>query len=172
MVSGGQGWQWTEVSRQNFLSSTRPSANISASNALLEGESESYVTCMFPFMYIEQRLTISLDNTTARICRYLLHLTNICQHIFLLQLTLCNLDLGFTFGSYYITIFLSSNDYTTSVCRPNRAILELLVLTNDVNANWPLICLKRRRQAFVHLDWINVKKVIREAIPKEKCSFF
>ena len=103
VVSGGQGWQWTEVSRQNFLSSTRPSANILASNALLEGESESFVTCMFPVMYIEQRLTISLDNTAAR---NLLHLTNICQHIFLLQLTLCNLDLGFTYRAYYVTIFM------------------------------------------------------------------
>ena len=108
-------------------------------------------------MYIQQRLTISLENTAAR---NLAHLTNICQRIFLLQLTLYNLDLGFTYGSYYVTIFMSSNDYTTSVCRLNRAILELLVLTNDVNANWPLICLKRRRQAFVHLGWIMVKKVI------------
>ena len=81
---------------------------------------------------MQQRLHMFLDNTAAR---NLLHLTNICQHIFLTQATLYNLDLGFTFGSYYVTLFISSNDYTTSVCRLNRAILELLVLTNDVNAN-------------------------------------
>ena len=87
---------------------------------------------MFPFMYIQQRLTISLENTAAR---NLAHLTNICQRIFLLQLTLYNLDSGFTYWSYYVTLFMFSNDYTTSVCRLNRAILELLVLTNDVSAN-------------------------------------
>ena len=109
------------------------------------------------FLWHAAKIAHVFGNTAAR---NLLNLTNTCQHLFLLQLTLYNLDLGSTYGSYNVTLFMSSSDYTTSVCRLNRAILELLVLTKDVNANWPLICLKRRRQAFVHLDWINLKNVI------------